>query len=480
MKSLVKNSFFNTIKATSSLVFPLISYTYLAHILMAEGMGKVEFARSYTAYFSMLSMLGIVNYATREASKLRRGKDDLSIFVLEILIINFIAVIFSVLLFIISIWKVGYLHQYTLLLLINGFSIILTALGMDWLYAAVEDYQYIAIRTIIFQFISLILVLVFIHDKNDIYKYAAIQVLSSTGSNVLNFLHSRKYLKFGEIHIADLHIRRHIKPIFLLFGMTLCIQVFTHLDTTMLGFISGDTSVGLYTAATKMTNVVCSMLVAVTAVITPRIALYYKEDRWKQIKDISYFSIKVIFILGIPAVFGSTVLAPQIIEIFSGNSFMNAVPTARLLSARILLSPLNTFAVVNLFIPIGREKNNLYTTGIAAVINFLLNLLLIPNLQEYGAAIATVSAEIVELICNLFFVRGLLEIRNFKTNIRNYLLGSLLIVGVWMFFSQYLTGIRLLFVCVVISVPSYFFTLWIFKDDMMTDIINYFCRVKMK
>ena len=192
------------------------------------------------------------------------------------------------------------------------------------------------------------------------------------------------------------------------------------------------------------------------------------------------FQEKSILMLGIPAVFGSAVLAPQIIEIFSGSSFSDAVSTARLLSARILLSPLNTFAVVNLFIPIGHEKNNLYTTGIAAVMNFLMNLLLIPNLQEYGAAIATVVAEIVELVCNLYFVKGLLKIRKLKNNIRNYLLGSVLIVGVCMFFSQYLIGVLLLSVCVVISVPLYFVVLWFFKDDMMTDIVYRIVRVKIK
>lgn len=78
MKSIVKNSMLNAFKSFSNLIFPLFTFAYASRIIGAEGLGKVDFSKSYTAYFSILAMLGITNYATREAAKLRDDKDKLT------------------------------------------------------------------------------------------------------------------------------------------------------------------------------------------------------------------------------------------------------------------------------------------------------------------------------------------------------------------------------------------------------------------
>jgi len=44
-------------------------------------------------------------------------------------------------------------------------------MGVEWLYTAVKDYRYLAIRSLIVQLISLLAVVLFVHKKDDIIIY---------------------------------------------------------------------------------------------------------------------------------------------------------------------------------------------------------------------------------------------------------------------------------------------------------------------
>lgn len=442
------------IKAFANLAIPLLTFSYASRIFLDDGLGKIEFSRSFVGYFVMLSMLGIVNYATREAAKMRDDRSKLSKFAQEIIIINLLSVLTSYAILIILIIFLPKIASYKILLIINSLSIFLTAIGLEWLYNAVEDYKYIAIRTIIFQLLTFVLILAFIRKESDIYKYAFILVLSSTGSNVLNFFHSKKYITF-KIQ-RNLALKKHIKPIIILFGMTLFVQVFSNLDITMLGFIKTDTYVGLYAAATKMTNVICSLLVAFTSVLMPRISYYLEHGRKDAVTKISYRAVDILLMMSIPSAVGLCLLAPQIIVLFSGKKFLGAVFAARILSIRVLLSPLNTFYIVQLFIPLRKEKQNTFTTCIAAVINVIFNFILIPRFYQNGAAIATILAEIVELILNLFFCRNILDIKTTYKNLKWYLLGNLIIIFIWYAFRLVFNNSLWLLLMILVAIPIYF------------------------
>ena len=99
-KSLKKNAIFNFIKSFMNIIFPIISFPYASRILLPEGIGKVNFANSIIAYFSMIAVLGVNTYAAREAAKIRDDKEKLSKFTKEILLFNFISTAIAYTLFV--------------------------------------------------------------------------------------------------------------------------------------------------------------------------------------------------------------------------------------------------------------------------------------------------------------------------------------------------------------------------------------------
>lgn len=281
---MLRNSFFNLIKTSSNLIFPIVTFTYASRILGDTGIGQVSFTKSIISYFTMIAMLGMTHYGTREGAKLRDDPLRFSRFSQEMLIINGFTTAFAYLLLILSMLAVPKLQEYNSLLLVNSFAILLQGMGMEWMYQAVEEYQYITLRSVLFQGISFVALFVFVRKPTDVVAYAVIQLLSSSGSYVLNFINARKYVKFQRFDHYE--IRKHLKPLLWLFAMVVSIELYTVLDSTMLGFLKGDAAVGRYTAAVRVNKMMNSLITAAGAVMIPRFSYYIHNREHEKVKSL--------------------------------------------------------------------------------------------------------------------------------------------------------------------------------------------------
>ena len=136
------NVIMNALLTMSSFIFPLITFPYVSRILLPVGTGKVSFATSLVSYFTMISQLGIPTYGIRACAKVRDNKMELSRITHELLFINFTMSILSYLLLIAAIVFVPRLREERALYIVVGSTIILTAIGMEWLYKALTVYLY--------------------------------------------------------------------------------------------------------------------------------------------------------------------------------------------------------------------------------------------------------------------------------------------------------------------------------------------------
>lgn len=469
-KSIIKNSFYSVIKTVSSLIFPVISFSYASRILLADGMGKIDFSKSFVTYFVLIAMLGIQNYGLRECARIREDRDKLSKTVREIFRINLSAAVISYILFFTVILNSDKLYIYRNLLLINSLTVGLTAIGMEWLYNAVEDYKYIAVRTCIVQLISLICMLIFIKKYDDVWKYAIIQVISNGGAFLFNFIHSKKYIDWKSKYSFE--YKQHLKPIFILFLMSALIQIFTVMDSTMLGLLADDRAVGLYSASHKISVIITSSINAAVMVLTPKISYLAERGSIKEIKEISIKALNFILILSIPATFGLIMLSKPIILIFSGTDFLEADTTSKIMALRGILVPLNSFIVLYLFIPLRKEINNVISTAFAAGLNLILNFIFIPIAAQNGAAIATVAAEFIELVINLLFLSKIISLKSVFKHIWQYCISAVPIIFICKIIETAGFGlIAYLLMSILISIIVYFIILIVLKNKLIVEVI---------
>ena len=176
-KSIKINFIMNMILTMSSFIFPLITFPYVSRILLPVGTGKVSFATSLISYFSMFAQLGIPTYGIRVCAKVRDNREELTRTVQELLTINLVMSVLSYIALFIVLTFVPRLQADKPLYIIMSFTIILTSIGMEWLYKALEQYMYITVRSVIFKFIALIAMFLLIHEQQDYVIYGGFKFL---------------------------------------------------------------------------------------------------------------------------------------------------------------------------------------------------------------------------------------------------------------------------------------------------------------
>lgn len=460
---MITNYFFNFAKTLSSLLFPLITFTYSSRILGVDGIGQVNFAKSIVSYFVLIAGLGMNYYGTREVAKLRDNRTQLSRFVRDMLLINGMTTGLAYSLLIVTMLTVSKLHGYETLLVICSLAIAMQGLGMEWLYQGMEEYCYIAMRSMAFQGVALILMFLFVRRAEDVVIYAAISVLASSGSYVLNFFHARRYVDFrcG----GRLDIFHHIKSLLWLFALALSIELYTVLDSSMLGFLQGDNAVGKYTAAIKVNKLSNQLILVIGVVLIPRLSYYIGKKEQKKVEHLVVQAFNYVFMLSVPVAVGLFMLSDELVLLLSGSEFSSAGLTMRIMTPIVLTIPFSATVNQQTFVPMGKEKLILMSTSVGAVSNFLCNLLLIPRWAENGAAVGTVVAESAVAIVCFLNVKRYFDVSKIFCSYYQYWLAVLPIPLIAVLFRQFSipSFLRICFV-ILLSCFAYFAALYLQKN----------------
>jgi O-antigen/teichoic acid export membrane protein len=422
--SLTKNYIYNSILTILQLLFPLITFPYASRALGATGIGTVTFVTSIVSYFTVIASLGIPNYGIREIAKFKDNHQNVSKIYSEIFAVNFTATVTSACVYYLLIFILPVFQSERTLYIIIGFSVILNIFNVDWLFKGFENYRYITVRSVLFKLISIALLFLLVHNKSDYVIYGAINVVALSGSNLVNAITARKYVK---LDLHNIHIVSHLRPIFILFSSVVVINIYTNMDSTMLGIISGKIYVGYYAAANKINGAVLGIVTSLGAVLLPRLSYYIKHGYKEKFNALIKKSVRFVLLISIPACTGLFVLAPQIIRVFSGSDFLPAILTMRIQILIILFVGLSNLTGIQILLPLGRENQFLFSVICGAIVDFCLNLILIPLFQQNGAALSSTIAELVVLLIQILFIYRYMKGK--IINIRNlhYVIGSVFI-----------------------------------------------------
>ncbi len=383
-----------------NIIFPIISFPYASRILLPEGIGKVNFANSIIAYFSMIAVLGVNTYAAREAAKIRDDKEKLSKFTKEILSFNFISTAIAYMLFVFCFFFVDKFSEYRILLIVCSTKILFFTLGTNWLFTAKEEFGYITLRHSVFQVISLILLFSFVHNPDDYPIYAGIGVFSNVGANIFNFFYARKFINLRQK--SKIEIKKHAKPIFMFFGISCAGKINDLLDTTMLGFLSGNAAVGFYSASIKISTMVVELITSTISSFMPRTSYLLEQNKSDEYQNLVSKVLKLTFFFCIPATIGLFVLSKPVIVLFSGEKYLPATATMQLLTFTIIAKTFNSFLNNLIITPQRKEQFALYAQLIALFFNGLLNYFFIKKWGVFGAGLATLMVEITLPVVKLF------------------------------------------------------------------------------
>lgn len=471
--SIKYNFFMNFILSASQFIFPLITFPYISRVLLAEGSGKISFVASVANYFLMVASLGIPTYGIRACAQVRDDRTILSKTAQEILFINLLTTLFVTVTYLICVYTIPRFREDKILFLINGINIVLNMLGMNWLFQALEQYDYITLRSLIFKIVSVFLMFSFVHEKKHYLIYGGITVFAAVGSNLLNFLHAHNYIDFN--FVGHYNLKQHMKPILVLFAQSLAVSIYTNLDTVMLGFMKEDVDVGYYNAAVKIKTILLSLVSSLGSVLLPRMSYYAKENMKEKFIYTMEMSLNFTMLISFPLVVYFSAFSTECIQFLAGDGYARAVIAMQIITIAVIPNGLTGILGVQVLTAIEKEKNVLYSVIVGAILDFALNFIFIPLYGAAGAAMATTIAEFAVLVVQFLYTKELLI--SIQKNLRGHIYFVLTIPALILSYATKLLQVNLVFIELVLSAVIFFVVygmeLVLIKDNFIVNTIRY-------
>ncbi len=424
--SIKKNFIYNVLYQALVIFIPLITSPYLTRVIGAEGLGIYTFTQSYAHYFILFIMLGVSNYGNREIAKARDNKEDASrtfweIYSFQGLLLVFVSTIYAISVLI-------FIKNNQLIYWLQLIYVVSAGFDINWCCFGLEKFKLTVIRNSIIKICTAVLVFVLIKSPNDVWIYTLLLSGALLLSQIVVWPFVLRDLGFSKP--SKKGVISHIKPNLLLFMPVIAISLYTIMDKLMLGVMNEKAEVAYYTYAGRLVEVPETVVTALTTVMLPRTANMLYTGKTKESATLLNKSMQFAMMFSIGSAFGLASIAYDFIPWYYGSSFSRCALIAIWLSPVIILTSWNGIIRNQFVIPKGYDKVYLITVSAGAVMNLIMNLILIPIFNGVGAAIGTVIAQATVCIMQYFLTRKEIDFKTFLPDMLVFILIGLLMSGV--------------------------------------------------
>lgn len=467
---MTKNFIYTVLLSVVNLLFQLVSFPYAFRILGPEGIGSVQIAISLAQYFALFAALGIPVYGISEIARNRDNPRELAKSFSELSLIFFLASLILSIIYFSIIYNIPYFQNNLRLYILSGSLVILSFSQTEWFFAGMESFKSITIRTVLVKLITLIFLFLLVRNKNHNERYLLIIIFSLLGNQIISLLMCLKQAGFT---FKNLNLNRHLKPLLFLFSTTIISSIYTILDTVILGFLSDEHQVGLYTASVKVVKLSIPVVTAMGIILLPTITNYFHENNNLKVRENLDKSFRFIIFFSIPLLAGMILFAPECILLFSGEAFFEAVPVMRIVSFLPLLIGLGHYYSIQILLPLGKTKQIFYAVLVGSICFLLLNWILVPTFKSIGAAIANVISEAIVTVCYIYFIRQFFTPKSNFNYVWQSLVTTITFIPIHLFFKTCNFPIWLLVpfsatTCLITFIAIQY---WIFKNYFILDIL---------
>ena len=442
-----------------NVIFRIISLfviIYLARYLGTAGFGKYNFVFAYLAFFGIITDLGLQTILVREMSRDPLIAPKL---IGNAYIIRLILSVFAVVLSVVVITLMSYPTDTTTYVYIASLIVLFTSFSDFYvtIFQANFKMKYSIIAKLCFKALSAVLILGIVFSQGTLMQVFIALVFSEVVKTLISYLFSRKIVR--PRFKIDFELWKYLfkESLPIAFASVILI-IYYRIDVVMLSMMQGDTSVGIYSAAYKLSEPFSLIPAAFMMSLFPIMSASFKTSKEGLIKSYK-LAIRYIFIIMLPIAAGITILADKIILLIYGAEFAGSATALQILIWALVFTSAS-FVLTNLLVAI--EKQKLYTSSMAicAIVNIALNYILIPSFSYNGAATATVATNIVFFLSCYYFISKHLKVPPVGKTLIKPVISSLL-MG---FFVYYLYNMNVtIFLLVPLAVAIYLVALLALK-----------------
>ena len=386
----------------------------IANLFGAKGLGDYVLAITVLRLFTLLAKAGLDTTSIRFIASFASKDKWTSIFSLRkqvITILSFTSVFASVLMYFLAIPIADLINAKSEYIELNAFFVLPMAFFMLH-YQSLRGLKRIAefsffyrMSQALFSVISIVIIYQFTQDSEvPVYAYLVSVIIVS----FLSFLSFRYWLKnrsdgrkSAEKEIMSYSTLLKIS-IPLMFAQSVqFIMAWT--DKLMLGAMTTPEDVGIYHTAFKLSMFAAVALMSINSIASPKFAEMFGKNDMEGLKKVVHQSTKMIFWTSVPLVTIFFIFPEFFLGLF-GDEFKIGVTAFIFLSCGRLVSSFSG-SVGNILQMTGNQNIYALILFFGAILNIVLNLILIPKYGINGAAIASMSSLIVWNLSMVFVVK---------------------------------------------------------------------------
>ncbi|AIY80102.1 polysaccharide biosynthesis family protein [Clostridium botulinum 202F] len=485
-KSISKNALFKGSLNLFNIVLPILVGPVITRTLGEDLYGYISYAESLTGWFLIFACFGISQYGLREISKVRDDEEKLQQTFTSLFLFTLFTNILVSSIYMIFIYTVGRGRPDFYTCMILGFNLVFNLFYVEWINEALENYDFIAIKTMIVRIIYSLLVIFCIRNINDFELYLYLVIGFNFLNNILSFVYIKKRVNFN---FKNLHFRRHIKPMFFVVILSNVNILYTQLDKLMMGsgaVGAGTRDVGYYSLAQKIMTIINTLMLTIIQVTMPRLSNYLGNDSKEEYMSLLKRIIKIYFMFLFPASIGMICLSKEIILMYAGPKFIAAAPVMFIFSIYMLTIGVEGIISNQMIYLNGREKDDVKLVLIGGVLNVILNigLAITGNFTPTNAIITTLIANLIVIVLEYRFVRKVIkiDINLFAFENVKYFYYSLLFIPLIFLIKHFINSVFLISALSVLACGIiYMGILFITKDEVFLQLTNTLLRkVKIK
>lgn len=452
MKSQNKNFLYNVLYQIFIFIIPILTTPYISRVLGVNNVGIYSYTYSIVYYFMLASMLGISNYGSREIAKCK-NKDETSKTFKSIYLLQLHLNILCLILYILFVFFNNYDNK--TIMFIQSIFLISVAFDVNWFFFGKEKFKITISRNIIIKMLSMLLIFIFVQDKDDLWIYTLIMSTATLISQLYLWIFVKKEVNKTKISYKD--IISHLKPCLILFIPVISYSIYRVMDKTMIGYFSNTIELGNYESAEKIINIPVSFITALGTVMMPHMS---KKSIY-EIKNSIFNTFKLTFFVIMPMIIGLFIVSNDFSSLFFGEGFDKVGNLIRVLIITVLFSSISNVIRTNFLIPLKKDKIYVLSTIYGAIVNLVCNLIFIKKFGAYGACIGTIASEFILMFyqmiktlndinykkCIKVFLEYLIKsiimgvtiyiIGNFITNIYAKLIIQIILAGIIYIFINY-------------------------------------------
>jgi O-antigen/teichoic acid export membrane protein len=462
VQRVAKNTFALFIAQIVSTVLSIVLSVFLARDLGDVIFGKYSFAIALALFFSVFSDVGYRTLLVREVA---RDRTKASIYLSNIFCFHVILSLIIFVFLVITINLMNYPTDTKGFVYLFGLYTLLEALSSTFkvTFRAFQHMEFEAGITIFSNIIRVASGIVVLFLGYGLLEIAFVFIFSGIVDLFLSFFMCERRFVKTQMQFNTTFFKNSIKIALPLWAVSLFGTIYTRTGTIMLSAMKGDAVVGWYNAAYSLVLGLGPIPLLFIGSLQPTISYYYMYSR-ESLKITYEKSFNYLFILGLPIAVGTTMTANKIIFFFYGQAYANSIVILQILAWNILILFLYTI-LGGFLISIDKQNQMALSVVLTALLNVVLNVLLIPYLSYVGSALATLFAVTFLLVTYLFFLSKYLHRLPYKKIIMKPAL-AVSVMGIFIYFFSFLN----LFLLIGVGAVLYFITLFLIRGFTKEDI----------